>query len=109
MGVDQPAKLVGFGCDGANVNLGDGGLKGKLEVERPWLITTWCLAHRLELALKDALKVTIFADIDKMLMQIYYLYMKSPKKCRELDDVVVELQACFEESEFSVEGGNRPI
>ena len=45
MGVDQPAKLVGFGCDGANVNLGDGGLRGKLEVERPWLIMTWCLAH----------------------------------------------------------------
>ena len=109
MGVDQPAKLVGFGCDGANVNLGDGGLRGKLEVERPWLITTWCLAHRLELALKDALKVTIFTDIDKMLMQIYYLYMKSPKKCRKIDDVVIELQACFEESEFSVEGGNRPI
>ena len=59
--------------------------------------------------MKDALKVTIFTDIDEMLMHVYYLYIKSPKKCRELDDVVIKLQACFEESEFSVEGGNRPI
>ena len=109
MGIDETEKLVGFGCDGANVNIGDEGLRGKLEVDRPWLVTTWCVAHRLELALKDSLKTTIFHEIDEMLMQIYYLYTKSPKKCRELDEVITEMQACFEESEFSVLGGNRPI
>lgn len=49
---DEPSKLVGFGCDGANVNMGDRGVRGL----RPWVITVWCLAHRLELALKDAFK-----------------------------------------------------
>ena len=51
------------------------------------------MAHRLELALKDALKATLFHEIDEMLMQIYYLYIKSPKKCREL----------------AIEDGNRPL
>ena len=74
MGVDELGKLIGFGCDGANVNLGDEGLKGKLEVRRPWFITTWCLPHQLELALKDALKNTFFHNIEEMLMQVYYLY-----------------------------------
>ena len=73
------------------------------------LITTWYMAHRLELALKDALKTTLFHEIDEMLMQIYYLYIKSPKKCRELDDVITEMKACFEESEFETEGGNCPL
>jgi len=41
-----------------------------------------------------------------MLMQIYYLYTKLPW---ELDDVIVEMKACFEGSEFAIEGGNRPI
>ena len=67
------------------------------------------MAHRLELALKDALKVTLFHEIDEMLMQIYYLHIKLPKKCRELDDVITEMKACFEESEFETEGGNRPL
>jgi len=87
--------LIGLGCDGANVNVGDEGLRGKLEVDRPWL-TTWCMAYRLELALKDALKATFFHEIDEMLIQIYYLYTKSSKKCRELEHVIVEMKACFE-------------
>lgn len=40
MGVEQLEKLIGFGCDGANINIVDEGLRGKLEVERPWLIMT---------------------------------------------------------------------
>ena len=39
----------------------------------------WCLAHRVELALKDALKHTAFDLIDDMLIQLYYIYEKSPK------------------------------
>jgi len=94
MGIGQIEKLIGVGCDGANV--GNDGLRGKFEVDRPWLIiTTWCMAHKLELALKDALKATFFLKIDEMLMQIYYLYTKSPKKYRELDDVIVEMKGLF--------------
>ena len=56
----------------------------------------WCLAHRLELAIKDALKGTLFDDVDDMILRLYYLYEKSPKKCRELKDIVSDLQACLQ-------------
>ena len=48
----------------------------------------WCLAQRLEFSIKDALKGTIFDHIDKMLLQLYYIYERSPKKCRELEEIV---------------------
>ena len=38
------------------------------------------LVHRLELALKDALKGTLFTVIDEMLLRVYYLYKNSPKE-----------------------------
>ena len=59
---EQPSKLIGFECDGANVNMGGNGVRGMIRADRPWVITVWCLAHRLELALKDALKSTFFRD-----------------------------------------------
>ena len=40
-----------------------------------------------------------------MLLRLYYIYEKSPKKCRELEDVVGELQKCVE---FDT-GGVRPV
>lgn len=48
-------KLIGLGCDGTNANIADGGLKGYLQQSVPWIIVCWCLAHCLELSLKDAL------------------------------------------------------
>ena len=94
LGLDEePSKLIGFGCDGANVNMGEaGGVKG-----RPWVIAVWCFAHRLELAIKDALKKTYFSTI---LLRVYYIYHKSLKKCRELEEVVCELKACLDSSDF---------
>ena len=59
------------------------------------------------LSLKDTLKDTLFSSIDEMLLQVYYLYEKSPKKCSELDEVVVELKACFESSVMPDNGENR--
>ena len=73
-------KLIGFGCDGASVNIGENALKGLLQSERPWILTDWCLSHRLELALKDALKNTPFSLINEVLLRLYYLYSKAPKK-----------------------------
>ena len=106
---DWESKLIGFGCDGANVNMGARGLRGFLQLSMPWIVVFWCLAHRLELALKDALKNTYFSQVDELLLRIYYLYEKSPKKCHELDDVVMELKHCLEPSEIPKEGGNRPL
>ena len=48
--------------------------------------------------------------IDDVLMQLYYLYENSAKKCRELDDVQ-NLKFCFTESESGPHAtkGNRPL
>jgi hypothetical protein len=59
-------------------------------------------AHRLELACKDALTSNLFRDIDEMLLRLYYVYEKSPKKCHELSDLIDDL---FEYPE----GGNLPV
>ena len=110
MGADDwKTKLIGFGCDGTNANMADGGLKGMLKKAVPWVIVFWCLGHRLELSLKDALKTTFFASIDELLLQVYFLYEKAPKKCRELEVVVEELKACLEPTEIPSKGGNRPL
>ena len=65
----------------------------------------WCLAHRLELALKDALKTTYFDSVDGMLLNLYLLYAKSPKKCRQLEEVVADLKECL----ALVDSGSKPI
>ena len=56
----------------------------------------WCLAHRLELAIKNPLKRTTFDIIDDMLLRLYYIYDKSPKKCGELEGTVSDLKDCFQ-------------
>ena len=72
-------RLIGFGCDGATLNIGARGLKGILRDSMSWIVVFWCLAHRLELATKDALKFTLFSQIDELLLRLYYLYEKAPK------------------------------
>ena len=88
-------KLVGVGTDGAASNIATSGLKGLVEGRLGWIFWMWCLAHRLELAIKDALKGTCFDLVDEMLLRLYYLYEKSPKKCRELEDIIVVLKDCL--------------
>ena len=53
------------------------------------------MAHRLELAIKDALKKTAFDLIDELLLRLYYLYKKLPKKCCELECIVSDLIGCL--------------
>ena len=102
--IDYLQKLVGFGADGASVNSGTkNGVKTKLQTENEWLTFGWCVAHRLELALKDALNGTAFDEIDEMLLRLYYVYKKSPKKLRQLK----QLCEIYEDSQFS-ESGYRP-
>ena len=67
------------------------GLKGLVEQELQWIFWTWCLAHRLEPAVQDAMKGTVFDSIDTMLLKLYYLYAKLPKKCRELEEVTSDV------------------
>ena len=46
-----------------------------------------------------------------MLLRAYYLYHKSPKKCRELEEVVTSLQKCLGDDEMprSYTGGSKPL
>ena len=106
---DWETKVIGFGCDGTNANIAAGGLRGHLEESMPWIVVFWCLSHRLELALKDALKNTYFSTVDDMLLKLYFLYEKSPKKCREIEDIVAELKACLEPSEMPRSRGIKPL
>ena len=79
-------KLVGFGADGAAVNLGVcHSVSTMLRSTAPWMIQIHCMAHRLELALKDCFKDTHFQrTIVETLTTIYYFYTNSPKRLREL-------------------------
>ena len=66
-------KRLGIGTDGASVNIAAGGLRGLVERELPWVFWMWCLAHRVEISVKEALKGTYFDNIDKMLLGLYFL------------------------------------
>lgn len=98
-------KLVGFTSDGASVNRGkQTSVKVLLRELSPWLVFIWCIAHRLELGLSDALKDTIFAKVDEMLLRLFYLYKKAPKKLRELK----ELHDSYKDGMEFLEGGFKP-
>ena len=103
--INSNKKLVGMGTDGAANNIAAQGLKGLVEQKIPWIFWMWCLAHRLELAIKDALSGTLFDSIDDMLLHLFYLYEKSPKKCIELESVCADLKECLEFDE----DGIRPV
>ena len=53
----------------------------------------------------NELKDSVFADIDEMLLRLYYIYETSLKKCRELEEVATALHSCLHLDG----GGIRPI
>ena len=96
------SKLIGYCSDGASVNCGKkGGMKTILQNDCEWLTFGWCMAHCLELALKDSLGKTVFLEVDELILRIYYLYKKSPKKLPQLRELV---NACKEMYEFKAGG-----
>ena len=80
-------KIVFLASDGAAVNTG---LKNSLikliQEYRPWVGFVRCLAHRLQLGLKDALSDWI-KPAEVKLRYLYYMYEKSSKKPRELKEL----------------------
>ena len=97
---------MGGGSDGASVNVGDrNGVKGIMQRALPWLHWSWCYAHRLELACKDAFSSPLYSLLQEMLLRLYYIYEKSPKKSRELDCIVENLKEVFD----LPKGGNLPV
>ena len=90
------SKIVFLSSDGASVNSSkDSGLIRLLQEDFPWISFIWCFSHRLELALKDALKEFI-KPVDTSLMHLFYLYKKSSKKHRELKNFYHLLEGQFE-------------
>ena len=73
-------KMVAIACDGASVMTGrKGGVGALLRQEQPALITIHCIAHRLELAIKDAAKTVKLYDktVNVLAMGLYYFYHNS--------------------------------
>ena len=101
--------LVGIGTDGASNNIAARGLKGLVEEKLDWIYWMWCMAHRLELSTKDALKGTYFDFVDDMLIKLFYVYERSPKKCRELSEVVADLKEFLQFDDLHKTKGVRPI
>ena len=100
------AVLVGVSTDGAAVNISEiNGMKGKMQSKLPWLMWQWCYGHRLELACKDALCSKVIKDVMELLLRLYYLYHKSPKKLRELEGIIADLREAYS---FPI-GGNVPV
>ena len=89
-------KLVFLCSDGASVNSGlKAGLINKIKEELPWVAFIWCLSHRLELAVKDALSNWI-SQINKCLTNLFYLYKNSSKKLREVREMYSIICDMFE-------------
>ena len=90
------AKIVFLSSDGASVNCGKhSGLIRLFQEEYPWMSFIWCFSHRLELALKDALK-EFMEPVDVTLRHLYYMYTNSSKKHRELKKLYEVLRDQFE-------------
>ena len=68
------------------------------------MVFIWCIAHRLKLALSDALKTIEFQEVDDMLLKMYLLYKKAPKKLRQLE----ELHDLYQQTMRFEEGGVKP-
>ena len=89
-------KIAFLSSDGASVNFGkNSGLIKLLQEDHPWICFIWCFSHRLELAIKDALKEFI-EPVEESLRHLFYLYTKSSKKFRELKNWYHILQDQFD-------------
>ena len=89
-------KLVFFSSDGASVNSGiKSGMIALFREEYEWVSFIWCFSHRLELAVKDALKEYI-DPVEETLRHFYYLCQKSSKKHRELKNLYKLLKNQYE-------------
>ena len=100
-----PPIPVGLGGDGCSTNRGEtNGVQALFKKEYSWCLFVWCVAHRLELALKDALTNTYFKKVDEVLLRLYYLYENSPKKLRGLK----ELHLAYKDTFQFVEGSVKP-
>lgn len=89
-------KLIGFCSDGASVMMRElNGVATKLKRDCPWLLVVWCLAHRLELAVKDTFKKTYMDTVIENLTAVYYFYKGTSKRNREAKELADILDEQF--------------
>ena len=91
---DWKARLVGFGSDGATVNLGSkSGVAARLKQEVEHLVSIYCTAHRLGLGVVGAVKEhPKMANLQEVLVHLYDQYHFSPKAIRELHEIAEALE-----------------
>ena len=93
---DAIQKIVFFGSDGTNPNSGlKTGLITKLKDDISWIQFIWCVSHRLELSMKDALK-EFMKPVDDSLVHLYYLFKKSSKKLSQLKSLLKDLESVYD-------------
>lgn len=81
-------KVIGFCSDGAsNMQGSRNGVAALVKKDNPGVIVIHCLAHRLELAFRDAIKQAcpkLYERSMTLLLGLYYMYRKGPKQKRSL-------------------------
>lgn len=90
------SKMVSVACDGASVMLGvKAGVAALLKKEQPCLIPVHCMAHRLELALKDSVKaIKLYQKtVSVLAMGLYYFYHNSPLNRSMLERSFIALKS----------------
>ena len=60
------------------------GLSELLKQDLPWLVSMHCMNHHFELAAKDAFSSSYLNKVCTMLLNLYLVYEKSPKRLQEL-------------------------
>lgn len=76
-------KLIGFCSKGACVNMGHvRGVSTLLMQQSPWIISVWCLANRLELAVKDTFKST-YMDTVIEILTLFTIYINAQQNKTE--------------------------
>jgi len=92
-------KMISATADGASVNFGIyKGLLTKLSEDRPWLLKIHCVNHRLELAVKDAMKDSpLFILAHRMYTTIYYLLQNSGPLSAEVKNACKALNITYYE------------
>ena len=86
-------KFVSICTDGASTNIGcNNSLYAQLLEDYPHLLSFWRICHSLELAIKDAIGNGLLSDIKECLLRLYYLYNKSSKKLRSLEELIKDLE-----------------
>ena len=65
-------------------------VKTMLQEINPWLMFGWCSPHIFELTQE------LFKEVDDIILRLYYLYKKSPKKLHQLKEISDMMEADYE-------------